>query len=98
MKYITVTGIVLGCVTTLLLACNTKKNEPAAGAVDKEQIKKEIQAKEDEFAAVLGMWVSARLIVMNILQSRLRAIDQNSIRGMASHTHLPLLIMHEAEG
>ena len=52
MKYTTVTGIVLGCVTTLLLACNTKKNEPAAGAVDKEQIKKEIQAKEDEFAAV----------------------------------------------
>ena len=50
------------------------------------------------FATELGMWASAPLIVMNILQSRLRASDQNSIRGMASHTHLPLLIMHEAEG
>jgi ketosteroid isomerase-like protein len=52
MKHKTVTGIVLGCVTTLLFACNTKKEETAAGVVDKEQIKKEIQAKEDEFAAV----------------------------------------------
>ena len=51
MKSKTVTGAVLGCVITLMFACNTKKEEPAAGVVDKEQIKKEIQAKEDEFAA-----------------------------------------------
>ena len=41
---------VLLAVTVLTLACNSKKEEPAV-VVDKEQIKKEIQAKEDEFAA-----------------------------------------------
>jgi ketosteroid isomerase-like protein len=43
------------CFLLLLLlaaACNSKKTEPAAPVIDKEQIKKEIQAKEDEFAAV----------------------------------------------
>lgn len=34
---------------TLLMSCNPK---PDAPVVDKEQIKKEIQAKEDEFAAL----------------------------------------------
>lgn len=34
-----------------VIACNTKKAEPEAAVVDKEAIKKEIQAKEDEFAA-----------------------------------------------
>jgi hypothetical protein len=41
---------VLLAVTVLALACNSKK-EGSAVVVDKEQIKKEIQAKEDEFAA-----------------------------------------------
>jgi ketosteroid isomerase-like protein len=36
---------------SLIIACNTKKSEPVVQVVDKEQIKKEIQAKEDEFAA-----------------------------------------------
>jgi ketosteroid isomerase-like protein len=40
-----------GCVI-LLFACNSKKDEPVAAVVDKEQIKKEIQAKEDEFAGL----------------------------------------------
>lgn len=35
----------------LAIACNTKKTGTEAAAVDVEQIKKEIQAKEDEFAA-----------------------------------------------
>jgi ketosteroid isomerase-like protein len=35
---------------SLLFACNTKKTEPTAALIDKEQIKKEIQAKENEFA------------------------------------------------
>jgi hypothetical protein len=51
MKHTILKGIVLGCLTTLLFGCNTKKEEPAAVVIDKEQIKKEIQAKEDEFAA-----------------------------------------------
>ena len=41
-------GVLLTCMMSLIIACNSKKAEPI---VDKEQIKKEIQAKEDEFAA-----------------------------------------------
>jgi ketosteroid isomerase-like protein len=35
---------------SLLFACNAKRTEPAAAVIDKEQVKKEIQAKENEFA------------------------------------------------
>src|ERR1044071_6851937 len=45
-------GLLPGCLMILLFACNTKKEEPAPVVVDKEQVKKEIQAKEDEFAAL----------------------------------------------
>lgn len=37
---------------SLLLACNTKSPDPAPVVIDIEQIKKEIQAKEDGFAEV----------------------------------------------
>lgn len=37
---------------SLLIACNAQKEEPVAPVVDKEQIKKEIQAKENDFAAL----------------------------------------------
>ena len=41
----------LSCIISLMIACNPKKEEPVATPViDKEQIKKEIQAKENEFA------------------------------------------------
>jgi ketosteroid isomerase-like protein len=43
-------GFLLSGVLTLTLACETKKEEPVV--IDKEQIKKEIQAKENEFASV----------------------------------------------
>ena len=47
----------LVCLISLLIACNEKKEEPKkeepqAVTIDKEQIKKEIQAREDSFAAV----------------------------------------------
>ncbi len=45
-------SLLVGSVTTLLIACNSTPEKPAVAAVDKEQIKKEIQAKEDSFAAV----------------------------------------------
>jgi ketosteroid isomerase-like protein len=48
MKSKVIKGVLLACMMSLLIACNTKKAEPA---VDKEQIKKEIQDKENEFAA-----------------------------------------------
>jgi len=47
---------VLLTVSVLTLACNSKK-EGSAVVVDKEQIKKEIQAKEDEFAATYNSGV-----------------------------------------
>jgi ketosteroid isomerase-like protein len=50
MKFMIIKGLSLGCIIGLMFACNTKKEEPAAVMVDKEQIKQEIQAKEDSFA------------------------------------------------
>jgi ketosteroid isomerase-like protein len=52
MKNIISKGVLPGLITSLLFACNEKKEEPASVAIDKEQIKREIQAKEDSFAAV----------------------------------------------
>jgi ketosteroid isomerase-like protein len=52
MKSKIVKGLSLGCIMTLMFACNDKKIEPATLAVDKEQIKKEIQTKEDSFAVL----------------------------------------------
>ena len=52
MKKETVKWILLSCMMSLMISCSdTKKEGNVATAVDKEQIKKEIQAKEDEFAA-----------------------------------------------
>ncbi len=46
------TGLISGCIIFLVIACGTKKEEAAAPVIDKEQIKNEIQARENEFAAV----------------------------------------------
>ena len=43
-------GVLLSGICLLMISCNSKKEETAATVVDKEQIKKEIQAKEDAFA------------------------------------------------
>ena len=51
MKNKLIEAALLSCVVSLMMACNSKE-ELAAPVIDKEQIKKEIQAKEDEFAAV----------------------------------------------
>ncbi len=52
MKNMFVKGMLLSLLVSSLFACNQKKEETSTAAVDKEQIKKEIQAKEDEFASV----------------------------------------------
>jgi hypothetical protein len=52
MKKMIVKGACLGMICACIISCNTKNEEPAAAAVDKDQIKKDIQAKEDEFASV----------------------------------------------
>lgn len=51
MKNSATQGLLMACVITLIAACSTKKEEPAPVAIDVEQIKNEIQAKENEFAA-----------------------------------------------
>jgi ketosteroid isomerase-like protein len=51
MKNKVIKGVLLSYVMLLIIACNTKKTETLATVVDKEQIKKEIQAKENEYAA-----------------------------------------------
>ena len=48
MKDKVIKGALFPFLISLIIACYTKRAEPA---VDNEQIKKEIQAKEDEFAA-----------------------------------------------
>ena len=57
MKNTTVKGLLLVGIITAMFACETKKEETAAVVIDKEQIKKEIQAKEDEFAATYNAGV-----------------------------------------
>jgi ketosteroid isomerase-like protein len=52
MKNKIVKGVLLGCISSLVISCNDKKDESAKPVVDKEQIKKEIQVRENEFAAV----------------------------------------------
>jgi ketosteroid isomerase-like protein len=52
MKNKVVKGVLLSFLMTLLMGCNTKKAEPEAPVIDIEQIKKEIQAKENDYAAL----------------------------------------------
>ena len=54
MKNRVILGAMLFSALLSLIACNTKKAESSLPSIDKEQIKKEIQAKEDEFAAVFN--------------------------------------------
>jgi ketosteroid isomerase-like protein len=49
MKNKIVTGVFSGCMLSLIISCN---QQPAAPVVDKDQIKKDIQAKENDFAAL----------------------------------------------
>ena len=51
MKKEIINGVLLSGILSLMISCtNSKKDEPVAASIDKEQIKKEIQAKEDAFA------------------------------------------------
>jgi ketosteroid isomerase-like protein len=51
MKTKAIKGVILTSLIALTFSCTTKKTEPAA-VVDKEQIKKEIQDKENAFAEI----------------------------------------------
>ena len=58
MKTKSIIGLSLFCLMSLLSACNTNKTEPVSTLIDKEQIKKEIQAKENEFAETYNSGVA----------------------------------------
>jgi len=50
-------AVFLTSILSLMISCNSKKEESGAAVIDKEQIKKEIQAKEDAFAEVYNTGV-----------------------------------------
>jgi ketosteroid isomerase-like protein len=52
MKNKLIQGVLLSCLLSLILSCSPKKEGSEATVVDTAQIKQEIQAKENEFAAV----------------------------------------------
>jgi ketosteroid isomerase-like protein len=52
MKNIIYKAVLFSSVVSILVACNSKNEAPPAITIDKEQIKKEIQARENEFAEV----------------------------------------------
>jgi hypothetical protein len=56
MKSMTIKGIPPACIMFLMFACNTQP-----GTVDKDQIKQQLQAKEDSFAAVFNSGVLKRI-------------------------------------
>ena len=45
-------AVLLASILSLMISCNSKKEESGAAVIDKEQIKKEIQAREDAFAEI----------------------------------------------
>jgi len=52
MKNMFLKGVVLSCLVLLMISCNTNQEDSTQVAVDLEEIKKEIQARENEFAEV----------------------------------------------
>ena len=52
MKKIFVKGIVVGCLFLLMASCNTNEEKSTAVVIDKEQVKKDIQARENEYAEI----------------------------------------------
>jgi putative ribosome biogenesis GTPase RsgA len=70
MKNKVTNGLLFLCLMLMLIACNSKKTEPVA-VVDKEQIKKEIQAKENEFAETYNSGEVKILAIMQKMQQHL---------------------------
>lgn len=52
MKKTILQGVLLSGILSLMISCNSRQEASTTTAIDKEQIKKEIQAKEDAFAEI----------------------------------------------
>ena len=52
MKKDILNGVLLAGILSLMISCNSKQETSTTTTIDKEQIKKEIQAKEDAFAEI----------------------------------------------
>lgn len=52
MKKEIIKGILLLCVLSVITSCNSTNEKPTLAAIDVEKVKKDIQAREDEFAAI----------------------------------------------
>jgi ketosteroid isomerase-like protein len=52
MKNMLAKGIVFGCLFLLMASCNMNKEESTMVVIDKEQVKKDIQARENQFAEI----------------------------------------------
>jgi ketosteroid isomerase-like protein len=52
MKNKVIKGLMVLSLMSSLVACNSKKTQPEAPSINKEQIKKEIQAIEDKFSLI----------------------------------------------
>ena len=52
MKSMFTKGIIFSCLILLMSSCNNSEEKSAPVSVDKEQIKREIQARENEFAEI----------------------------------------------
>ncbi|MCX6284918.1 MAG: nuclear transport factor 2 family protein [Bacteroidetes bacterium] len=61
MKNKIVNAVLLSYVISMIIACNPGKENPSVITVDKEKIKIEIQAKEDEFAATYNSGVAKNI-------------------------------------
>jgi len=52
MKNMFVKGIVLGCLFLLMASCNNNEEKSTSVSIDKEQVKQDIQARENQFAEI----------------------------------------------
>jgi ketosteroid isomerase-like protein len=52
MKNMLAKGIVFGCLFLLMASCNTNREKSTSVQIDKEQVKKDIQARENQFAEI----------------------------------------------
>jgi len=52
MKNMFVKGIALGCLFLLMASCNSNEEKSTSVVIDKEQIKTDIQARENQFAEI----------------------------------------------